>query len=88
MRAALDADYRPGERELNCVFPSDLKTNAYRGARCPPNDRRRKISWRLRECIRVREFAVTHRLERECVVCGCSRSRRPANERLALTESR
>ena len=42
-------------------------------------------SWRVRECIQVRELAAT---QGECVVCGCSRSKRPESERSASTVSR
>ena len=41
-------------------------------------------SRRLCECIWIRELAATNRLGK-CVVCGCSRSRRPGSERSAST---
>ena len=88
VRAAFDADYRSGERKLHCVVSSDFEKNAHQRARCPKITAEvEAISWRLRECIRMRELAATHRLG-QCVVCGCSRSRRPGSRTETIPKRR
>ena len=62
VRAVLDADCRSVERELHCGFHLISKKMSIKER----NVRKiiaeiEAISWRLRECIRVRELAVAHR---------------------------
>ena len=66
LRALGNADYRSGGREFETLrFLSDLKKSPIE-----ERDARKMIaevkatSWRLHECIRVRELAATHRVKR------------------------
>ena len=61
-------DYRTIEHELRCVFSSDFEKMylVYPGERCESKviAEVQATSWRLRDCIRVRELVATHRLEK------------------------
>ena len=62
-RAAFDVDYKSVEREFNCVFHLILKKITIE--ECAVRQIIAEVqatSWRLLECIRVRELAATHRL--------------------------
>ena len=60
-----DADYRSGKREIHCVFFPAFKKMLVDEERDITKMIAKEVeatSWRLRETIRVRELAVTHRL--------------------------